>query len=120
MNFILFCIFFVISFVLQLFYLFNGIVPLFWLPYVIFKICKKEYKPSAVLMCIVAPLIWNIALMILGFILVLVGLYKYILFFFKHPSTLLGSIVATVSVLFNVLSTQARTEFKNNLERFKV
>lgn len=120
MDFILFCIFFVISFVAEVFYLFNGVVPLFWLPYVIYKICKREYKASAILMCIVAPIVWYIALMILGFVLAKIGLYKYLLFFFNHPGAFFGSIVAIICVLFNAFSNQARSEFKNNLEKFRV
>ena len=120
MGFIIFCIFFIISYILNVFYLFNGILPLFWLPYVIFKICKKEYKPIAIMLCITAPIIWNVSLVLLGFVLSLIGLYKYINAFFNSMGAMFGSLFAIVSVILNIFSRQARQEFKNRLKAYSL
>ena len=60
-NIIVFCIVLGISYSIGIFYLFNGIVPLLWIPYVTYKILKKDFKSSAILHCLIATNNqWNI------------------------------------------------------------
>lgn len=119
MAFILFCLFFCISYGLNVFYLFNGIVPLLWIPYVLFKIVTGVYKPTALIMCLVAPVVWNLFFFFVGYISVKLGIYKYIAYFFNSSGAVFGGIMALISVALNVLSIQARTEFLTDLERFR-
>lgn len=114
-----FIICFLISYTINVFYLFNAIVPLFWIPYVLFKICKGEYKLNALLMCITAPIMWNVVLIILGFLLAVFGLYKYMQAFMFSPGAMWGGIMAIISTLLNMFSSKARGEFIEKLELFK-
>lgn len=111
---------FLLSYVFNLFYIFNAFVPLLWIPYVLYKIFKKELKTSAINLCIIPPIFWFVLLFILTFI---AGLFKPVHHFvnviFLSKPGYYGAIIAFVSVIFNILSPAARKEFSEHLELYK-
>ena len=114
-----FIISFIIAFVVNLFYLFNGIVPLFWLPYVIFKICQGKYRFSAVSLCFISPIVWNIGLFILGCIFVLLNINIPIRKFFCSFGGSCGGLLALFIVLTNMFSKAACYEFTEQLQKYE-
>lgn len=120
MNFLLFAIACVISYILNIFYLFNGVVPLFWLPYVIFKILRGDLRVAAILACIVAPIVWLFVFGFVGFLSIkLLWLGKIVNFICFSNGGIFGGILALISVIFNVLSKQARDEFYRGMLQYE-
>ena len=116
-NIIIFGIVFGISYSINVFYLFNGLVSLLWLPYVSYKILKKDLNPRAIWNCIIAPIVWNILFMILGFISVkFAPIGKIINIFFLSIAGILGGIFALIQVFINMFSAQAREEFLSGIK----
>lgn len=120
MSFIFSVFCFFISYVINIFYLFNGIVPLFFIPYVLYKVIKRVYKPKALLMCIVAPISWYVILFVLGYIIGMTGNAKYFYFFFNNSGAFWGFIIAAITVIINILGKAARDEFIERLEPFRI
>ena len=115
-NIIAFCIVLGISFSISVMYLFNGIVPLLWLPYVTCKILKKELKPSSILHCLIAPIIWNILLIILfalAFKFKFIGKLVNVIFF--SIAGIVGCFLGLLQTFLNMFSAQAREEFLSGL-----
>lgn len=116
-NIIVFCIVLGISYSIGIFYLFNGIVPLLWIPYVTYKILKKDFKANVILHCFIAPVVWNILLIIL-FILAykfaFLGKLVNILFF--SLAGIIGEVLALFHTVTNLFSEQAREEFLSGIK----
>lgn len=110
---------FFISYSLNLFFLFNAFVPLFWVPYVLVKIINRKLKIYALLICIIPLIAWVLAIFIVGVILVLLG-GKNIITYYQHSfGTILGFIIALLQVIYSATTKQAREEFKEGLNKFK-
>ena len=119
-NIVVFCIVFGISYAINVFYLFNGIVPLLWIPYVTCKIIKKDFKPNAILHCLIAPIIWNILLIVLfalAYKFTFLGKLVNMLFF--SLAGIVGGILALFHTVVNLFSKQAREEFLNGISKNK-
>ena len=116
-NIIVFCIIFGISYSIGIFYLFNGIVPLLWIPYVAYKILKKEFKPNAILHCLIAPIVWNILFIVLfalAYKFAFLGKLVNILFF--SLAGIVGGVLALFHTVANLFSKQAREEFLSGIK----
>ena len=113
-NIIVFGIVWGISYFISVFYLFNGVVPLLWIPYVAFKILKKEFKPIAILNCIIAPVIWNILLVVLLALAYKITFLAKLLF---SDAGIIGAVFALIQTFFKIFSYQAREEFISGLKR---
>lgn len=116
-NIIVFCIIFGISYSIGIFYLFNGIVPLLWIPYVTYKILKKDFKSSAILHCLIAPIVWNILFIVLfalAYKFAFLGKLVNILFF--SLAGIVGGILALFHTVANLFSEQAREEFLSGIK----
>lgn len=109
-------ILFFVTDIVMVFYFYNGVAPLFWLPFVCFKILKKEYKFKTLLPCLFAPLIWNIFAILLGFIIIKI-IFLFENWFMFLGAIIIGTIFAFIKTLMSVFSQQARDEFLMTLER---
>lgn len=116
-NIIVFCIIFGISYSIGIFYLFNGLVPLLWIPYVAYKILKKDFKPNAILHCLIAPIVWNILFIVLfalAYQFAFLGKLINLLFF--SLAGIIGGILALFHTVANLFSEQAREEFLSGIK----
>lgn len=112
MEFIGFLVIFLINFIINVFYLLNGVLPLFWLPYVIYKIIKHEYRLSAIMLCVFGPIFWFFILMGVGYVFTKTQFLNNLLY--SKPASI-GTICAFIAVIFS-----PKQEFKNALEKYKV
>ena len=108
------------------FVFFNIIGPLLYLPYVLYRICKKELLPKTVFVCLVAPVAWGVGFvaifLLTGFIISRLpfdsGIASMIL-----GCALLGGALGTgfsfCSFAANIFSKQARNEFESKLSNYK-
>lgn len=110
---------FFVSYSLNLFFLFNAVVPLFWLPYVLVKIINRKLKIYALLSCIIPLIIWILAIFIVGVILVLLGGKNIITYYQYSFGTTIGFVIALLQVMYSSTTKKAREEFKEGLNKFK-
>ncbi len=115
-----------ITYTVITFVFFNILGPLLYLPYVLYKICKKELMPSAILACCVAPIVWSIVFVFFFFLLGL--LISQLTFNSDIASTMLGCVFAGGAIgtacafcafITNIFSKQAREEFITKLNLYK-
>lgn len=115
MGFISFLVIFLINFILNVFYLFNGVLPLFYLPYVIYKIIKHEYRLSAIMLCVFGPIFWFFIFMGAGYVFTATIKTQILdILLYSKPASI-GTICAIIAVIFS-----PKQEFKNALEKYRV
>lgn len=111
---------FFISLNITVYYLFNAVVPLFYIPFVLYKIIKKEYRKEAILLCLIAPILWTTIWIVIVFVLQLFGLSEVLHWLFWSRGAAFGAALGIINVLLNMFSAQARQEFIMKLNRMRV
>lgn len=117
LGLILSVVYLFLGFFIGVFVYSNMVLPLLWLPYVIIKIIKKDLRVSAIMFCIIPPIIWCLLLLIIGIIDTF--LFKNFIMNVVSTNTFAtGNILALIITILNAYSKTARIEFKENLNNY--
>jgi hypothetical protein len=86
--------------------------PVFYLPYVLFKIASLDFKPTALLPVIFFPLGGSLIVFLMC---ILIDHLPEKILDYMLPGVMFGIFASIIKFLLEVYSPKARTEFKENL-----